>query len=77
MSPSYYHNLHAKCDFKENRNKFWRSNHGRDSHERIYETKNNKLVSKVQNLISSPIKVKKLALTMSGVTAMNKYHTLN
>ena len=40
MSLSFHRCVHAKCDFKENPNKFQRCCHGRNTHEKKkYETK--------------------------------------
>jgi len=58
MPLSYYHNALAKCDFKENQSKFDRCTHGRDTHERKCETKNDKLAFKAQNLTGSSAKIK-------------------
>ena len=38
MPLSYCHDAHPKCDFKENYSKFYKYNHGEDTHERKYET---------------------------------------
>ena len=46
MPLSYYHNAHAKCDFKENQSTFQRRNHGGDTQEGKYETNNDELVFK-------------------------------
>ena len=39
MHLSYYHDVHAKCDFEDNQNRLWRSNHRTNTRGRKYKTK--------------------------------------